>query len=457
MSEVISAVSRRLADLKHPVLTILLVGLLIRLLLVAISTTYDSDYWTVVIRNIEAGAGLYEMKGYYYTPVWGYILGLVGAFQNLMLDMGESAVRVVESIFVEGLGMYVTATVPSIMLLFSVKLPLYLSDVMLAFLVRLLVKEYTNDQKKANLAFALTFLSPVLLISSGIISMPDTIAASMTVLTILLLKRDRPFLAGVMFALAVLAKFFPVFLFFVFVGYLVRVNDYNRKVVVMKVAKAALGAIIAVSIILLPSFLEGNLAQCFQFISDRTGFAGGDGLFDLVTGILRIIVYGLVLFAAVYFGYTMVKSREGDPFQLLMRSCLVISTLVLVYPPTTQYIVILVPFLAYHIAVMDRSLMLSWKILGVGAVIYSTSTFALMLMPLAVWAGIGDVSTLMDLFRIWNDPLIGSISIQNLQFVIGGAIQCTGIVLVLWGLYGDRIRSYRRGRDTYHTRDEQGS
>lgn len=446
LSDFLSVITRRLTELKHPILTILLVGLLLRLLVLSLSITYDSDYWTVVIRNIEAGAGLYEMEGYYYTPIWGYILGLVGAFQNLLLDMGESAIRVVESIFVEGLGMYVTATIPSILVLFSVKLPLYLSDVILAFLVMILVKEFTGDQRKASLAFALTFLSPVILISSGIIAMPDTIAASMTMLTILLLKRNHSFLAGLMFALAVLVKFFPAFLIFVFVAYLVANNRENRKVATLHVVKAIVGALFAVAIILLPPFMEGNLAQCFQFLSDRTGFAGGDGVFDLVTGILRVLVYGLVLLASAYSGYVMFKNQDVDPFQMLMKSCLIVTTLVLVYPPTTQYMVIMIPFLAYYIATMDRSFMFSWNVLGLGAIIYSTSTFALTLMPLAVWAGIGNVEVLMDIFCAWNNPIIGPLSMQNLQFAIGGVIQCVGVFLVLWGLYGDRVRSYSRLR-----------
>ena len=97
---------------RHPLLTILLIGTVIRIAIGSLSVVYDSDFWVLVIRNLEAGEGLYGMHGYFYTPVWGYILGLVAALQDIFLDIGESAVRVAEALFVEGSGPYFSATIP---------------------------------------------------------------------------------------------------------------------------------------------------------------------------------------------------------------------------------------------------------------------------------------------------------------------------------------------------------
>ena len=55
---------------EHPLLTITIIGVIIRLLMIPITLVYDSNYWAIVIRNIETGSGLYELEGYYYTPVW---------------------------------------------------------------------------------------------------------------------------------------------------------------------------------------------------------------------------------------------------------------------------------------------------------------------------------------------------------------------------------------------------
>ena len=51
-----------LMSLKHPILFLLIIGVLIRLVVMASSMVYDLDYWAVVIRNIEAGNGLYEAE-----------------------------------------------------------------------------------------------------------------------------------------------------------------------------------------------------------------------------------------------------------------------------------------------------------------------------------------------------------------------------------------------------------
>ena len=79
-------------SLRHPILFLLVVGVAIHLIVMMTSMVYDLDYWAVVIRNIEAGNGLYEAEGYYYTPVWGYLLGLASVIQEYLLCLGEIAV-----------------------------------------------------------------------------------------------------------------------------------------------------------------------------------------------------------------------------------------------------------------------------------------------------------------------------------------------------------------------------
>ena len=90
-----------LCSVRHPILLIVAVGIIIRLVLMSASMVYDLDYWAVVIRNIESGEGLYDAEGYYYTPVWGYVLGFIAACQSMFLELGEVAIRVLEAFPVE--------------------------------------------------------------------------------------------------------------------------------------------------------------------------------------------------------------------------------------------------------------------------------------------------------------------------------------------------------------------
>ncbi len=435
MSEDRQGAWARIVGCRHPFLAVLSIGIVIRIAIGGLSVVYDSDYWAIVIRNIEAGQGLYGMEGYYYTPAWGYILGLVSVLQDMFLNVGESAVRVVEALFVEGSGPYFTATVPSLVVIYSVKAPLFLCDLITAFVVMKLVEEATGDRSKSLLAFALTFLSPVLLMSSGIIAMPDTVSAMFAVLTMYCVKRDRMFVAGMTFSLAVLVKFFPVFFVFIFIGYILAVSG-DRRGAVKRLVLAVAGAVMMAALVFMPQIMEGNIAMCFQFLTDRTGTSGGDGLFDLLVGLSRMGTYALVLLGSAYLGYRMFRDPGEDPFRTLMHHCFIVATLVLVYPPTTQYIVVLVPFLAYWIAASDRRFMLEWKILAVGSVVYETASGAMMLLPMSVWAGFPDLDAVLGVFGFWYSPVLGSITLGNIQFAIGGVLQCAAILLILWTEYG---------------------
>lgn len=427
----------RICGIRHPFLTVLLVGILARALIGSLAIVYDADYWVTVIRNIESGNGLYGLEGYYYTPVWGYILGGIAAFQDVFMDIGESAVRVAEALFVEGSGPYFSATIPSLAAIYSIKLPLFVCDLVTALVVMKLVQESTGDVRKSLFAFALVFLSPVLLMSTGVISMPDTVAAMFAVLTIYCLRNGCPLVGGMTFALAVLVKFFPVFMIFVFVGYLVSRNRIEGCSPVPDIAKAVAGAGVMTLLIFLPQIIGGNLDQCFQFLGDRTGFTAEDGIFDTIAGIGRLVAYGAVMLLSALVGYRMARYDLDDPFREMMRYCLLIAVLVLVYPPTTQYIVILVPFLAYWIAAADRRYIIGWKVLAVGAVVYSTASLGLSLLPLAVWGGFPDVGSALHLFDFWCTPVIAGIAPNNIQFVIGGIMQCAAILIVLYMICRD--------------------
>ncbi|MGI6009121.1 MAG: hypothetical protein ACOX8X_03240, partial [Methanomethylophilus sp.] len=41
-------------SLKHPILDVIAFGLAVRFLVMLLAMVYDSDYWAVVVRNLEA-------------------------------------------------------------------------------------------------------------------------------------------------------------------------------------------------------------------------------------------------------------------------------------------------------------------------------------------------------------------------------------------------------------------
>ena len=140
----------------------------------------------------------------------------------------------------------------------------------------------------------------------------------------------------------------------------------------------------------------------------------------------------------------MTYSRPENIDDSLMKACFIISALCLVYPPTTQYMVLIVPFLAFWLTCRDSRYMLSWKIMAVGSIIYVFASNALTIMPLAVWTDLIGIDTLMAIFDWFNTTCIGPISMRSLQFIIGGVIQCIGVLSVFYLMYGDRLRGLRR-------------
>ena len=441
MSDVLSRICHRIANVRHPLLLVLVVGILIRVAIAPLSIVYDSEYWALVIRNIEIGQGLYGVEGYYYTPVWGYILGLISSIQEYVLCLGEIAVRVIEAFPVEYIpDTYYTATAPSLAFIYSVKIPLMFFDIVMAFLSMAIVRDYTSDDRKSVLAFALTFLCPVLSLSSAMIGMPDTIAVVFALMTVLLVRKNHPFFAGMTFSLAVLTKFFPAFFIFVLVVYLLMRNRNSRSEGLHQITMAVLGATLMTLLIFLPQILEGNLESCFRFLTDRVNASGGGSLFLTIANTSRVLVYVVVLVLSVVIAIMMYRRRDRDPYAQLVGACFLIATLCLIYPPTTQYMVIVVPFLAIWAASRDSRYVYSWIIMAIGSLIYVYATNALTLMPLAVWTDMLSIDTVMDIFNWSNTTMVGPVSLRSLQFIVGGVLQCIGVVSVLFFMFEDKIR-----------------
>ena len=356
----ISFVRSRVSAIRHPLACMVLIGLSVRLIASMFQIVFDNDYWALVIRNIEAGEGLYGVVGYYYTPVWGYILGIVSAFQSTFLNLGMDVLRIPEFFFSEFIqGTYYSATVPSILFSITVKMPLILSDLIMAFLIRYLVIDSTGSDSKGNRAFMLVFLCPLLIGVSCITTMPDTISAMFTLLTVVLIRKDHYFLAGMTFSVAVLTKFFPVFLLFPLIAY-VLVRGGNLRSGAINVLFSMLGAILMSCIIFMPQLIEGSLDQCFQFITDRTGNTYGDSLFDVIVGKLRIIMYTLVLLASVYIALRIYRAGNANVSNNFMFGAFFTMAMCMLYPPTPQYIIVIIPFLVYWIVVNDERYLDSW-------------------------------------------------------------------------------------------------
>lgn len=438
MSEIIQKMKTKI--LQHPLLTITIIGMIIRLLMMPVTLVYDSNYWAIVIRNIETGNGLYGLEGYYYTPVWGYVLGFISAFQSAFLDLGEMGIRSVEALPVEIPAMFLTATVTSIAFLYSVKFPLMIVDLILSYLMYRLIKEVTDDERKAVIGFALTFICPSMLAATMGIAMPDGISAMFLILTILLIRHDQPFFAGMCYSVSVLNKFFPAFLFLIILAYMVSKNMDDRKKMRMELILAIAGGVLMSAVIFLPQIMEGDLASCFQFLTDRSGTDSGESFLESLTGYGRLILYSLVIVASVWMSYDLIKNRSEDQFRKFMLYCLSTMGLCFLYPPATQYLMVMTPLVAYFVVTESPKYLKCWLLLSVGGLLMTYASNGTTLLPLAVYTDMFSVTDVMNFFNMTVKEIIGPINIFMIIYFLTAVIQYSGIVLTLWYIYNDHFK-----------------
>ena len=438
MSECMTSLKVRMCAIKHPILTILVLGLAIRFLMMFLAFSYDTNYWAVVTRNIQMGEGLYGVRGYYYTPVWGYVLGLTSMFDTFFFDIGELGVRVMEFVGLEDAPgtMPVSANATSFGFMFSYKMVLLVFDVILAYLMYWLIGDITKNRTKANAAFLLTFLCPSIFSVLTIFGMPDEISSTMVVLSIILLRRDHPFLAGSCYAVAILNKFFPIFIFFPLVAYAFS-RCHDKKAGLKDVGLASAGTLLMVTIIMFPLILNGDIMSAFYFLTSRATVSSDPTLFDFLKSYGAILVTLVALAVSFILSVRSVKNDVADPLDRFMKHSMISLAVMFLYPSNPQYMIIIFPFLIYCILTCSKSLLRSWGLLGFGGLVQSLSTLAMLLSSIAAYTTLVSPEFIVSAFRFMDGVL--PVTYMVIIGAIGTVLQYVGILLILYVAYRSRL------------------
>ena len=348
MSDCETAANRKYVFSAGLALWILILGLAIRLVFVPVFTyPFDIEHWGVILQNTESGNGLFGLTGYFYTPAWGYILGFEDLIINLLPGMtyGE---RFTDLLEIEGMVFpYQTATTTTPVFNFAMKLPLILVDVLVGYLIYRLVMSECGDERKAAIGFGLWFLCPIVIYMSSVQAQFDCISALLTLLCVLLVRRNLFFLAGVIFTIAALIKFFPAFCIFLLCVYVVKATPgrLSWKNLLLSVS----GAVLTALVIFLPQILDGTVMNAFSFVFGRTSE------YDLML-MLRtypfIAVTLVMLVVLAIFAWRMDDARRKQDFLVLILAMLSICT---IFSPGPQYWIVYLPLLSYYIACRDRN------------------------------------------------------------------------------------------------------
>ena len=186
----------------------------------------DPEYWPRIMQTVNSGNGIYGLDGNYYTPMWGYLLSAIDMgiqFFGAVPFFGDVFVTLLPWDNITGAKPWIVS--PQITL--ATKIPLAVSDIIVGYLIFKIVKEFTDDENKGVIAMAMWCFCPMVIYMSSVQGQFDTISTLIILLTINLLREDRPLIAGIAFGLATWLKMFPGTCLFLFVGYLLKKYGMN--------------------------------------------------------------------------------------------------------------------------------------------------------------------------------------------------------------------------------------
>ena len=396
----------------------------------ALNYGYDVHHWAIIMANASSGNGLYGLTGYFYTPVWGYILGFMNLVQQACLTLGETAFRVPEALGFESYDGWISANTTSMTYSFWVKLPLYLVDLLVAYLVYVVVLDYTGDRRKALIGFALWFLNPLVILAPAVQGMFDNITALLTLVGFMCIRRRLYFCTGIMMGLAILLKLFPVFLLPLMVAYVLVKEGRDIRMGLVSILVAAAGVLIVAAVIFVPQLMDGTLSYCFTFLTARADNGGSQ--WDAIAGMGTVVIYLVIILLCILLALVFYRTAGKDLDNEFLRYMLVNLVLMFIFPPTPQYLVLLMPFLIIYVTVSDRRFLRPLILLAVFSSLYILSNNFSLLLTLACDSNLIAVSTVVSL----SDA---AAPYWKLLFYGAGALQYLVILYLVFLIVKDRM------------------
>ncbi len=388
-----------ISGIGKPLLLVLIVGTAVRLILAPMLTyEYDAYHWGVIMQNINSGNGLYELTGYFYLPVWGYIMGFIDMIWNAFLSVDVFGVSVTELFPMCDLEhVWHLSTITSPEFNTAIKIPLIIVDLIVGYLVHKTVFEITDSHRKAVFAFALWYLCPIVAYMSGSQAMFDNISALFLLLCIIFVRKDHYFIAGVFLSLATLLKLFPAVCALILVLYIIK-KYAEKNEIIRRLVLAVLGFMSAAVVIMLPNIIEGNIESTLTLITDR---GSRNTLFSIITTSLTVVLELLIAYRF--------RREEGDPDTMLLKyvPCVMVISFIMGLNP--QYVIVIMPFLAINICTSDRRYTLCWWIVGCAAMLsaFIQDNFSILSSVSTFW-GWPSPEWIVDMMYAFETKILGT-------------------------------------------------
>ncbi|MDN5358024.1 MAG: hypothetical protein PWR17_1193 [Candidatus Methanomethylophilaceae archaeon] len=337
-------------------LYIFIAGIVLRLVLGPLSFSFDLSFFVITGSGFESGRTLYEAGNFYYPPVYGYFLSALTYLWNLLpFQSGAMSELMLNSTRMSD---FSHIYIPSMALTFLYKIPLTVIDLACSWLVYSMIKEKTGDQRKAEMGFALFFLSPLVIWSSSVACMFDSLSAFFMIFSIYSLTKKQYLLSGAVLSLAFFTKLFPIVIGFAVICYIISGSEGRWKEVFKKAAMYAAGFAIVTVIIFTPLLLNGEISSSFSFFFDRTkGMSpGGGSLLDFFANpTTDNFIYAFPIMFLLIAIFSMLSfMRDGDDDKKLVMASLISVCTVFIWPPIPTYPVIAIALIALAVAYCGR-------------------------------------------------------------------------------------------------------
>ena len=394
-------------------LIVIAVGLIARMALgYLLEFNNDVTAWTMTIGNFEAGAGLYDMAGYYYPPVWGYILGVFSEFLGIAGIDGWGDIFP-QLLFTED---WEDAELSTPAFNIALTLLLTVSDLIVSCLIYWLIMRQTGDMVKAKTGFALFFLGINVIFVCGCWGQFDSFSAMMALLCVCLLLVKKDLLAGMMFVLAAFLKLFPAFLVFILVAYVViKREDWKAAM-----SKAVLGSALMLAVLMVPSIIDGTVMDSLSFVTARAGGAS-NGLAAAALKYSSLLIYPVILVLEIAIAYIFVKKRGEEDIDRRFIWFVFLSALVLfVYPSTPQYLILLMPFVIIAALLFENRLIKPTIMLMIGSTIFMLPSLPMLLGTVTFYDGFMSYDQWLSLYDLFYS---GSIRLTDIIAGVGATIQ----------------------------------
>ncbi len=392
--------SFRIGETGKKLLLLIAIGIAVRIILWPLSFDFDLSFFVITKTGFESNHLLYEMGNFYYPPVYGYLLSVLTYFWNLLpVETGVLSEALVNADSVSDFSYVFVSSIPFACVY---KIPLLLIDLASSLLIYAMIKEKTGDRKKAELGFALFFLSPLVIWSSSVAAMFDSLSAFFMIFSIYAVTKKQNALSGAMLSLAFLTKVYPMIIGFPIVLYIISVNGEKRKTALKNLASFFTGLIVTAFAILLPLLLNEGLGA-LGFLRNRLqGTSSDNGRESLLDFFLNpmpdkfIYAVPLILILAIVLSL-LVFRKEGDHDKKLVTASAISVCAIFIWPSIPTHPVVAIAAISLIIAYCNsKEWIIPWVLFSVLYVVHHTVIFGnRILHSLAYYTSLFDLETLV--------------------------------------------------------------